>query len=260
MCLSFSACEKVIEFDLSGSKEIIVIEATVTSSKAPFTVLVSKTSPFFGPKTDHAVSGAKVSLRVENGKPKYFFETTPGVYKLEKSAALANYWYIVDIEYEGITYSARSFMNEPVPIVDLSFSYFDGFGFFDSGYKATCFIRDPANKENYYRLKYYVNRKSVDDKGEINLHSDKLFDGKVVGLGQRSVVFKETDTLTIELQTIDKTAYDYFLMLESISGNEVQQTASPANPVSNFNNGALGYFSAYSYERKTVVIKDYIKK
>ena len=260
MCLSFSSCEKVIELDLSESKEVIVIEALVTSNKEPFKVLVSKTSSFFGPKTNDAVSGAKVSLRAENGKPKYFRETSPGVYRLEKITAPANYWYIVDVEYDGITYSARSFMNEAVPIADISFSYFDGFGFFDSGYKVNCFIRDPADIENYYRLKYFVNGNPVDDKGELNLHLDKLFNGKVVGLSQRSLVFKETDTLTIELQSIDKAAYDYFLMLESISGNELLQTASPANPVSNFDNGALGYFSAYSYERKTVIIKNYLNK
>lgn len=258
--VSFSACEKVIEFDLSGSKEAIVIEATITNNKLPFTVLVSKTSPYFGKKTDNLVSGAKVSTRVEGGKPKYFVETEPGVYKLENIRASAGYWYIIDVEYEGITYSASSFMNEPVPIVDLNFSYFDGLGIFDSGYKVNCYLRDPVNKENYYRLKFYVNGKPIDDRGEISLYTDKLFDGMLVGLGQRSIVFKETDTLTVELQSIDKAAFTYFLTLESISGNEMQQTASPANPISNFSNGALGYFSAYSFDQRTVILSDFIKK
>ena len=259
-CFAFSGCEKVIELDLADSAEAIVIEATMTNSKGPFTVLVSKTSPYFGAKANAAVSGAVVSVRAQNGKPRYFTEALPGTYILEKTTAAVDNWYVVDVTYEGVVYSARSYLHGQVPIVDFSVSYFDGFGFFDSGYKVNTYIRDPEGIDNYYRLKYYINGKVVDDKGEISLYSDKLFDGKVIGLGQRLVVFKETDTLVVELQSIDKATYDYFLTLENIAGTDMIQSASPANPISNFSNGALGYFSAYSFDRKTVIIKEYLKK
>jgi len=256
----FDSCEKVIELDLAGSKEAIVIEATITNTKLPFTVLVSKTLPYFDSITSNPVSGAKVSVRLDGGKTKYFRETAPGVYTLENIHALPGYWYIIDVEYEGVTYSARSFMNEAVPILELGFSYFDGLGFFENGYLVSCYMQDPGDQENYYRLKYYVNGIQKNDHGKISVYSDKLINGKEIGLGQRTLVFQETDTLTIELQSIDKAAYDYFSTLENITNTEWQPTASPANPISNFSNGALGYFSAYSFDRKTVVIKDYINK
>ena len=88
-----NSCEKVIEFDLSESKEVVVIEASITSNRGPFTVLVSKTSPYFGVKTNNLVSGAKVSVRAEKGNTKNFTETSPGVYKLEKTIAIAIPWY-----------------------------------------------------------------------------------------------------------------------------------------------------------------------
>lgn len=256
--IAFSACEEVIEVDLSNSQETIVIEATMVNNKLPFTVLVSKTTPYFGSTKSHPVSGATISARSEKGKVKYFDEKAPGVYELDNIVALPGNWYIVDVEYDSITYSARSFMNEKVQIIEVGLSYFDGFGIFDSGYKINTFIQDPANVENYYRLKYFVNGKATNDQGGITLYSDHLFDGKSIGLGQRSIVFKETDTLTIELQSIDKAAFDYFSTLENITGIDIQQSASPANPISNFNNGALGYFSAYTFDRRTVIIKDYI--
>ena len=259
-CFAFSACEKVIEFNLADSKSTIVIEATITNNRDPFTVLVSKTSPYFGTATTNLVSGAKVSVRVENGIPKYFKESFPGVYKLEKITVTSKNWYILDVEYEGITYSARSYLNDLVPIMDFSLSYFDGFGLFDSGYKVNCFIRDPAGIKNYYRMKIYVNGELNENEGEINIYSDELFDGKVIGLVQHSAVFKETDHILVELQSIDKATYDYFSTLESISGIEMIQSASPANPISNFDNGALGYFSAYSLDRKVLNISDYISK
>ena len=255
-----SSCEKIIEFNLSDSQSVLVIEANVSNGKLPFTVLLSKTSPYFVTKTDNLVKGAIVSLRTDKGRPKYFTETSPGNFKLEKTMVLSGFWYNLEVEYEGKVYSARSYLNELVPIVDIGISYFDGYGLFESGYKISCYLRDPVNRENYYRIKYFVNGDLIDDSEEISLYTDKLFDGKVIGLGQRTMVFHETDTLTVELQSIDKAAYDYFSTLESISGNVMEQTASPSNPLSNFNNGALGYFSAYSADRRTFIIKDYLKK
>lgn len=258
--LLLNSCEKVIEIDLSEATEAIVIEATLTSDKMPFTVLISKTSPYFGINSNNPVSGAVVSVRAEGGKTKYFSELEPGYYVLDKTLAFAGHWYIVDVEYEGVIYSARSYLNEPVPIVDLGFSYFDGLGFFDNGYKVSCYIREPVDQENYYRLKYFVNGVESNQHGEISLYTDKLINGKEIGLGQRTLVFEELDTLTVELQSIDKAAYDYFSTLEAITRSDWQQNVAPSNPISNFNNGALGYFSAYSFTRKTVYIKDYIRK
>jgi hypothetical protein len=258
--LAFSSCEKVIEVNLDDSASVIVIEATITNNKEPFSVLVSKTTPYFGTTTSTLVSGATVSVRAENGEPKYFNESSPGVYNLEKTIAQPNYWYIVDVEYEGITYSARSYLNEFVPITDFSISHFDGLGFVESGYKICCFIKDPPGIDNYYRMKILVNGKTVTDDGEFNLYSDELFDGKEVGLVQQSAVFQETDTITIELQSIDEATYNYFNTLETISGIEILQSASPSNPTSNFDNDALGYFSAYSFDRKTLVVSEFIGK
>lgn len=256
---SFFSCEKVIEIDLADSKEVIVIEAQVTNTSMPFTVKISKTAPYFGDQSNKPVSGAKVSIKSEKGRLKYFTEESPGLYTYNKTPAFPNLLYILTVEYEGVTYTAQSFMNETVSISDLSLSYFDGLGFLESGYRINTFIRDPADVENYYRIKYFVNGKASTRKSGISLYSDLLFNGKGIGLGQRSLVFKTTDTVTVELQSIDKAAYDYFTTLESISGLDIMQTVSPANPISNFNNGALGYFSAYSLDRRTIVIKDYIE-
>lgn len=253
-----AACEKLIEIDLTDSKEVIVIEASITNIKSPIKVLVSKTSPYLGTKTASPVSGAIVSIRTERGKPNYFVETMPGEYVYPNNSVEPGRWYICEVEYNGITYTARSFMNEKVPIGDVKFTHFDGLGFFDSGYKVVCFIKDPEKAVNYYRLKYFTNGKLVDDHGDMSVFSDKLFNGKMVGLNQGSFVFQKTDTLIVEIQSIDKAAYDYFSTLKSISGFETFQSASPANPISNFNNGALGYFSAYTYERRKMIIQDYL--
>lgn len=256
---SFYSCEKVIPIDLADSKEAIVIEAQVTNTSLPLTVKISKTAPYFGSEPNKPVTGAKVTIKSEKGKLKSFTEVSPGLYTYDKTTAFPNFLYILTVEYEGVTYTARSFMHESVSISDLSLSYFDGLGILESGYRINTFIRDPADVENYYRIKYFVNGKASTSQGGISLYSDLLFNGKGIGLGQRSLVFKKTDTVTVELQSIDKAAFDYFSTLESITGLDIMQNVSPANPISNFDNGALGYFSAYTLDRKTIVIKDYIE-
>lgn len=258
MLLAFTSCEEVMDVELKDFKEVIVIEAVMVNGTSPFMVKISKTTPYFDVPSGNPVSGAVVSVKTDEGNVKLFSESKPGLYELHKTHAHPGYWYIMEVEYEGVKYTARSFMHETVQISDLGFTYFDGFGIFDSGYKVNTFIRDPADIENYYRLKYFVNGKAHTGLGSFSLYTDQLFDGKSIGLGQRSVAFKKTDTITIELQTIDKAAYDYFSTLERISGLDVLQSVSPSNPNSNFNNGALGYFSAYSSDSKTVIISDYV--
>jgi hypothetical protein len=60
------------------------------------------------------------------------------------------------------------------------------------------------------------------------------------------------DYVTVALQSIDKGVYEYFRTLNQ--ANNSGQSATPANPVSNFSNGALGYFSAYAVKVKSIFI------
>jgi hypothetical protein len=56
------------------------------------------------------------------------------------------------------------------------------------------------------------------------------------------------------MNCVDKNVYDYFFTLSGVTGNNGFQTATPANPVSNISNGALGYFSAHTTQRVKVEV------
>jgi hypothetical protein len=60
---------------------------------------------------------------------------------------------------------------------------------------------------------------------------------------------KKGDTVTVWLETIDKGVFDYF----RTAGSESGRNASPANPVSNISNGALGYFNASSVRKGSII-------
>jgi hypothetical protein len=108
---------------------------------------------------------------------------------------------------------------------------------------------DPADIKNYYRLVDIVNGKSL---GNDLVTSDELSQGKKI---EGTLVYDEKDlkvgdTLTLWLETVDKGVYTYF-NTASLSN---QDSATPANPVSNISNKALGYFNACAVRKKSIVI------
>ena len=59
------------------------------------------------------------------------------------------------------------------------------------------------------------------------------------------------DVISVWLECIDKGVFEYFRTANSEGG----QNASPANPVSNITNGALGYFSACSVSKDSIIYR-----
>ncbi|MBW7892063.1 MAG: DUF4249 family protein, partial [Chitinophagaceae bacterium] len=58
---------------------------------------------------------------------------------------------------------------------------------------------------------------------------------------------KSGDLVKVEMQSISSTVYDYwYSLIQGASGNS--SSASPANPISNIEGGALGYFSAHQIQ------------
>ena len=148
---------------------------------------------------------------------------------------------------EGQTYQASSTMPEAVPINRIYFKK----SVFENKLYPTIDFNDPESIDNYYRLIYFINGVQQDD---INVLDDEIYKGKTVSY---SIMPEDTDNdlktgdkVTIGLESIDKGVYEYF----RIAGNQSGQSASPANPTSNIDNGALGYFNACSYVSSSVIV------
>jgi hypothetical protein len=57
------------------------------------------------------------------------------------------------------------------------------------------------------------------------------------------------------MQSITKEYYDYYYQVMSVTDwNGGPLSGPPANPVGNISNEALGFFLAYSQERKTIIV------
>jgi hypothetical protein len=151
-------------------------------------------------------------------------------------------------------------MPQPVPIDSLAITKSDDG---DRENVLNCYIKDPPNVKNYYRIEVYKNGIHLpkDAVKPIMIFSDKFFDGRSTPLrisSRRLSIdyFLPKDTLTVQLLNIDEITYNYFKQLRDITNaGRLMSTSTPDNPDNNLSNGALGYFAAWSVSEKTLVVK-----
>lgn len=152
-------------------------------------------------------------------------------------------------------YTAKSKLHKTVDIDSLSYEYQQDMPFFSEGYRVSLYIADPPDENNFYRVKIYKNEKLYDKSDDIMLFDDVGLNGRGIRINLRRRVFDPGDTVKVELYTIDEAAWLYFSTLKETAGFNAASPA-PSNPVSNFNNNALGYFSAWSVSRKEIIIRE----
>ena len=252
----FSNCEKVIDVDLNDASPSVVIEATLSNVNNHAQVLISKTGSYFGSGPAQAVSNAMVLLEDNAGRKIQFTEVQDGKYQsVRKFNVIPGRNYKITVTSEGETYEAESFLNYFVEIESLVSYYKEGQSFSKSGYNVNLYFRDPELINNYYRLKIYVNDEKEEVDKDFIVFDDENINGQYIELRIQRNIFDLGDRVTFELISLDKGAFEYFNSLQELISVNPGSTA-PANPISNFSNGALGYFSAFSFDRKTIVIEE----
>ena len=254
----FSSCQKVINIDLNSAAPQLVVEGNISDQPGPYTVKLSQTVNFSDDNVFPAASGAQVIVSDNAGNSETLSEITPGNYTTSVLQGTAGRTYNMSITFKGKNYTATSTMPFAVKIdtITVDTSSHGGFG---GGFgktksiKISAQFKDTAGIANYYRLVETVNGIQ---KNNIYIVSDYLQDGAVISrnVSTRDTTIHSGDAVTVSLQSIDKNVYEYFRTLNLLIGPAGAQSASPANPTSNINNGALGYFSAYAVRSKSIVI------
>jgi hypothetical protein len=249
ICICFSSCEKVINLNLDNTSPRLVIEGNIYNQPGPYIVKLSQTADFDEANDYPAVSGATVIITDNHGMKDTLSEKSPGVYLTSKINGVPGYTYSLSVRVDKTTYTASSTMPAPIGIDSIFFEKFVIGGFDMVSVK----FQDPANIVNYYRIVEYYNGARQPD---IFTISDDVYDGKgikysIVAGEDNDYLFNSGDAITIWLESVDKGVYDYF---RTAAENDIDsQSSTPANPLSNISNGALGYFSASAFTSKTII-------
>lgn len=249
----FSSCQKDIDLDLNSSNPSIVIESNYAAEDSTVRVRITKTVNYFGSETVPTVDNATVTITDQNGVSQSVPFSADGDYILSNYAPQFSTTYSLNVVAEGVSYTAISKMASPVIMDAIEYDWFTGGFGFDEGFVMVINFLDPADTVNFYAARFTVNGTVFDRLNEGFTQDDVLTDGNYQSrplFGGPQV--DSLDTVGLELLSIDKAIYNYLNEAASIVGGS--SSAAPGNPTSNWDNGALGYFSAYSSSREEVVL------
>lgn len=253
----FSSCQKVIDVDIKNAEKKYVLEAIVTDKPGASKVLLSTTKNVSENNDFPGISGAAVTVTDNTGTTTTFTETTAGNYEAPGFTGATGKTYSLQVNVNGETFTASSTMPQKINLDTLFISNEILFG--ETRKLANIAYQDPAGKGHCYRYIQYINDKKSKP---IFTNNDDYSDGKYVETKLWYIVgddenedeeIKSGDTIRLDMLCIDVPVYKYwYSVYQSATGNS--QSASPANPVTNINGGALGYFSAHTIQTKTVVV------
>jgi hypothetical protein len=247
----FSSCEKIIEVNFDEAAQKYVLEGNVTNiAGLPAEVKISQTKKFEDDNNFNGISGATVSIQVNNGTIYNLPEVSTGIYKTSSFTGVPGSSYKLSVTVNGTAFTAISVM--PVQTVHLDTLTVTDLAFGGSSFKtiAPSYL-DPAGLGNSYRFIQYANGVQVK---KVFVQNDELSDGLRVTrpMVNQDGELKSSDIIKVDMQCIDAAVYKYWYSLDQAStGNS---SATPANPVSNITGGALGYFSAHSVKSKTIIL------
>lgn len=256
--LLLTGCEKVIDVHLNDASPVIVIEGTLSDNPNLAHVKISKTNSYFSTDPAEEVSGATAIITDNEGR-EFILDEKDGEYTNKTIFPHIDQVYTLSVIVDGTVYESVSQMHKVVFIDSLSVVLNEEYSVFKDAYNVNLYFHDPPEENNYYRLRTFLNGELEDTPEDFIFFDDSNTNGKFIELRIRRKVFEVGDTVSYELQTIDRAAYEYFDALSELIDDNSAGNASPANPNPNFTNSALGYFSAYSSDAKTIVIRTKIK-
>jgi hypothetical protein len=255
------SCEDVIHLNLPNSTPQIVISGSISNFADSVKVTVTMTTDYFTPTDIVPVNNAQVSISDDAGNSYQLTENKPdGTYFITNLAGIPERTYTLKVNANGNQYTATSKMPGLVTLDSLALEYdINRHGDNVPG-AILCFIKDPIGIANFYRVKIFKNDTLFSPENRFSIYNDKYFDGDHtdirVGLRRLNITpIIKNDSLAIQLINIDQQTYLYYNVLGAVLSQSIFSASTPANPPNNLNNGALGYFSAWSISQKMMIVQ-----
>jgi Domain of unknown function (DUF4249) len=247
VCLFLFGCQKVININLNSASPAIVIEGNINNQPGPYTVTVNQTVNFSQNNTFPPVTGAFITIADNAGTTDTLVESPPGIYTTTKINGVEGRTYTLKVESDGQTYTATSTMPQAVTFDTLGL--IERIGFRDTNLYAEAGFKDPGNETNYYRFLEAINYAI---QSRIFVLDDEYSNGRYINYTLRSdSSLTPGENVIVEMECIDQGTYQYFSTFNEATG---ATNLTPANPVSNFSNNALGYFSAHTSQYKALIV------
>jgi hypothetical protein len=248
------SCEKVIDLDLNQSSPAVVIEGDITNETGPYTIRITQSINFDDRNEFPPVSDAVVTVSDSEGNRELLTEVSPGVYETQTTEGIPGRTYTLEVVVNNRSYTAASTMPDPVSLQDLSIE--EGGFIGETEREVVAWFQDAPGQKNYYRFR--ASNGSLPFSRPYAFE-DKAYDGAYIRYAiepdenSDELRIEAGDSIAVELLGVDRHVHLYFLTLSQYTGEG--PPTSPANPISNISSGALGYFSAHTISRKTIIVE-----
>jgi hypothetical protein len=249
LVVAFSSCQKVIPIDLNSSDPRYIVEGNITDQPGPYHIKITQSVNFDQTNNFPGVTGALVIVTdTVSGIADTLTEVAAGDYQTSKVQGVSGHFYRLYIKANNKEITSYGLMPAPVSL-DSMYTKISPFG---GDIVVVPVFTDPETKGNYYQL---VDYKNATPGTEIFILDDKFVNGQTnqQGLQGRGdgTELKPGDRVVVDLRCIDSAVYKYYATLDQLTNSN---SATPANPLSNFTGGALGYFSVHTVSTKGIVI------
>lgn len=252
--LFIASCQKVIDVEVDEADENIVLDASYNAITEKVRVKVTRSAALFSNTGFESILDAFIELETPNGDVFEIAHIGNGVYEYENLTPTFNSTYKMTAIVEGQTFEANAFLPNPIPLDSLTQQFQEASLFGPEGYIVFMNLSDPGGS-NYYRAVRIVNGDTLTSRSEQFIFDNSFSEGNVQTVPFFSSRYEPDDTITVQLRSYSETAFLYFGDLLALAGDG-GQSAAPANPRTNWNNGALGVFNAYGYDEKTIIIEE----
>jgi hypothetical protein len=264
------SCTEKIDIKLDESYTRLVVDGAITTDTIAHVIKLSKTSSYYYNMPVPMVTGARVSIT--DGSHKFDLkEDSPGVYRTSPTVyGVSGKTYTLNIRLSSMIggyfdYEASSTMYPVNPLDSISLLLHPDWS--TSGiWEVKCYVQDPPTFD-YYRFLVSKNGKMVSDTlNEWFVIDDKFFNGNyangatVAYLEQDKpeVGLRPGDKITLEMNSIGKDYAGFLSEAQTeLFGSNPLFSGPPANVNGNINNGAVGFFAAYSVTRASAIIPEF---
>ena len=256
------SCTERIDISLDDSAVRLVVEGSLTTDTMSHKVLLSSTSGYFYNQPPQPVSGATVTIS-DGENILNLTEVTPGVYQTAPSVhGIEGKTYALNIKLNkqigGFSdYTASSKLYPVAKLDSINLLYHPDWS--SAGiWEVKCFVQDPPSADFYRFLISRNDTMITDTLDEWFVTDDRFFNGNYVNgltVGYLDQSIKEQrlipgDSMLVEMNNTGEGYANFLWESQSeIIGSYPLFTGPPANIKGNINNGAIGFFAAYSASR-----------
>jgi hypothetical protein len=255
-----TSCEEVINVDLNTANPAFVVEASIYKDSV-CAVRLTETFSYFSLEEPGLIEDAEVQISDGTISEELAYIGN-GYYMGDTIIGKQGRTYEINILHKGINYRSVSDMPLKSDLIAVRFwkgesqSPLNPFG--KTVFTISCEFIDNPDTNNYYMIRfvsdgtllerYYLLTENSTNSGEIAYSNGVI-------IFSESIFFEGGD-VEVQLFSVDKYVYNYFMQLSDVLfWKRRVMPPTPYNPKSNINNGALGYFAAWAYDSRRMVLE-----